>query len=184
MLDMRCAAKQRDGTGIQQQLGSTVPKPNGVQRIVHRVAGSRVGGAALSKITPPLDKFISRASGGRGTSTQLLTGLPIMMLTTTGAKTGQARTCPVLGIPFGEDYGLQSGNFGVTSVPAWVHNLRAYPECRATFRGFVGTMNAQELTGSARKTMWGRLIRFNPQYARYQQDTQRDLPVMLLERAE
>ena len=121
--------------GIQQQLGSTAPRPNMMQRIVHKVAGSRVGGAALAKIAPPLDKLTSRVSGGRTTSTQLLTGLPIMLLTTTGATTGQARTHPVLGIPYGEDYGVQSGNFGVTSVPAWVYNLRANPQATIEYRG-------------------------------------------------
>ena len=105
-----------------------------------------------------------------------------MMLTTTGAKTGQARTCPVLGIPFGEDYGLQSGNFGVTSVPSWVHNLRAHPDVAVQ----DGTehhagLRARLAEGPEREEWWERSVAAFPPYAEYQEKTDRQIPVYLLE---
>ncbi len=170
--------------GIQQQLGSTAPKPNGVQRIVHKFAGSRVGGAALSKIAPPLDKLASRASGGRATSTQLLTGLPIMMLTTTGAKTGQARTCPVLGIPYGEDYGLQSGNFGVTSVPSWVHNLRANEQATIEYGGTSIDVIARDASEEEADEILGAGAALFPGLANYGRRADRRLDVFVLRAAD
>ena len=153
--------------GIQQQLGSTAPKPNAVQRIVHKVAGSRVGGAALSKIAPPLDKLISRASGGRGTSTQLLTGLPIMMLTTTGPRPVRSGPVRYLVFPYGEDFGLQSGNFGVTSVPAWVHNLRANAQATIEYGGtsidvIHASENLDEILGAGAALFPGLELRTSP----------------------
>ena len=170
--------------GIQQQLGSTAPRPNIVQRIVHKVAGSGVGGAVLAKIAPPLDKLTSRVSGGRTTSTQLLTGLPIMMLTTTGATTGQARTHPVLGIPYGEDYGVQSGNFGVTSVPAWAHNLRANAQATIEYRGTSVDVIARDASEEEADEILGAGTALFPGLADYGRRADRRLDVFVLRAAD
>lgn len=170
--------------GLQQQFGSTAPRPNVVQRIVHKVAGSAIGGAVLAKIAPPLDKLSSRASGGRGTSTQLLTGLPIMMLTTTGAKTGQARTHPVLGIPYGDDYGLQSGNFGVTGVPAWVHNLRTNEQATIEYRGTSIDVIASGASDEEADEILGAGTALFPGLADYGRRADRRLDVFVLRAAE
>ncbi|MEM9655071.1 MAG: nitroreductase family deazaflavin-dependent oxidoreductase [Actinomycetota bacterium] len=170
--------------GIQQELGSIAPAPNALQRIVHRVAGSAIGGALLARIAPPLDKVSARASGGRGTSTQLLTGLPIIMLTTTGARSGQARTHPVLGIPFGEDLGLQSGNFGVTSVPAWVHNLRANPEATIEYGGRTVEVVARDASEAETAEILGTGTALFAGLANYGRRANRTLDVFVLQPAE
>lgn len=170
--------------GIQQQLGSTAPRPNKVQRTVHKVAGSRVGAAVLAKVAPPLDKLTSRVSGGRRTSTQMLTGLPIVMLTTTGATTGQARTHPVLGIPYGEDYGLQSGNFGVTSVPAWVHNLRANAQATIEYGGTSVDVIAREASDEEADEILGAGTALFPGLADYGRRADRRLDVFVLRAAD
>ena len=170
--------------GLQQHLGFTAPQPNGVQRIVHKVAGSAIGGAVLAKIAPPLDKLTSKASGGRMTSTQLLTGLPIMMLTTTGATTGQARTHPVLGIPYGDDYGLQSGNFGVTSVPAWVQNLRTDTKATIEYRGTSVEVVAREASQEEAEEILGIGTALFPGLADYGRRADRRLDVFVLTAAD
>ena len=170
--------------GLQQELGSNAPQPNAVQRVVHRVAGSSVGGAVLAKIAPPLDKVTARLSGGRQTSTELLTGLPILMLTTTGATTGQARTNPVLGIPHGDDYGLQSGNFGVTSVPAWVHNLRANPNATIDYGGTPVEVVAREASAEEADTILGTGTALFPGLGDYGRRAKRQLDVFVLTAAE
>ena len=134
--------------------------------------------SVLKKTVPPTDRALLRLSRG-----WINTGMQsVVLLETTGARSGQVRQIATLCMPVGRDLVLVGSNWGQDKDPAWVHNLRANPDCQATFRGFAGSMRAQELSGVARRTMWERLIRFNPQYARYQQGTQRELPVMLLER--
>ena len=170
--------------GLQQQLGSTTPRPNAAQRIVHKVAGSSVGGAVLAKIAPPLDKLTSKVSGGRGTSTQLLTGLPIMMLTTTGATTGRPRTHPVLGIPYGDDYGLQSGNFGVTEVPAWVHNLRTNTQATIEYRGSSIDVIARDASEEEANEILSTGTALFPGLADYGRRADRQLDVFVLKAAD
>ena len=136
--------------------------------------------AILKRTVPPLDKTLLRASRG-----WINTGLqPVVLLETTGAKTGQVRTIATLCMPVGRDIVLVGSNWGQERDPAWIHNLRANPECRITFRGFVGDVSARELEGRERTVMWQHLLRFNPQYGRYQELTSRQLPVMLLTRGD
>ena len=68
-----------------------------------------------------------RASRGRATFTSWTTGLPIVMLTTTGAKSGRTRTLPVLGLPNDGNLVVIASNYGQDRNPAWYHNLRAQP---------------------------------------------------------
>lgn len=166
--------------GLQRQLGSDTPRPNAVQRVVHKVAGSAAGGAALARIASPLDKVTSRLSGGRQTSTELLTGLPILMLTTTGARTGQPRTHPVLGIPHGDDFGLQSGNFGVKSMPAWVHNLRANPQATVEHGGKTVDVVARPASAEEADTILGAGAELFPGLADYGRRAKRELDVFVL----
>jgi len=166
--------------GIQSQLGSNVPRPNAIQRVVHKGAGSSVGGAVLARIAPPLDNLTSKLSGGRQTSTEMLTGLPIIMLTTTGATSGQLRTNPVLGIPYGDDYGLQSGNFGVTSVPAWVHNLRANPQATIEHGGKTVDVIVREASDEEADAILGTGTALFPGLADYGRRANRDLDVFVL----
>lgn len=87
-------------------------------------------------------------------------------------------------MPVGLDIVLVGSNWGQDKDPAWMHNMRANPEVNVVFRGFKGSMIARELQGRERGAMWERLIRYNPQYAHYQDGTRRRLPVVLLTRLE
>ncbi len=110
----------------------------------------------------------------------MLTGLPVMMLTTTGATSGQARTHPVLGIPFGDDYGLQSGNFGVTSVPAWVHNLRANTQATIEYRGTSIDVIARDASEEEADEILGAGTALFPGLADYGRRANRQLDVFVL----
>ncbi len=66
-------------------------------------------------------------------------GLPIIELTTTGAKSGKQRTLPLTGLPDGEKYILIASNFGQTHHPGWYHNLKANPQCTVKKNGHTGT---------------------------------------------
>jgi deazaflavin-dependent oxidoreductase (nitroreductase family) len=119
--------------GLQQELGYDVSEANAVQRGVQVVAASKPGAWTLSYILAPLDKLVHRATKGRGTAAGVLTGLPVVMLTTTGAKSGEQRTMPVLGIPVGDDLAVIAGNFGQKASPGWAHNLTAEPAAAISF---------------------------------------------------
>lgn len=145
----------------------------------HALASDIVVGL-LKRTVPPTDKALLRLSRG-----WLNTGLQsVVLLQTRGARSGKLREIATLCMPVGRDLVLVGSNWGQDADPAWIHNLRANPECRATFRGFSGPMTSRELRGAERRAMWRHLVRFNPQYARYQEATDRLLPVMLLGRHE
>ena len=78
----------------------------------------------------PDRQVLFRLTSGRLTVPGLMAGLPVIMLTTTGAKTGEARTMPLLGIPMDDDMAVIGSNYGQRSTPGWVYNLRAKPEAK------------------------------------------------------
>ena len=75
-----------------------------------------------------IDREVFRLSRGRTTFSAWISGLPIIMLTTTGARSGQARTLPVLAWPEHDHLVLIASNFGLPSNPGWYYNLRAEPQ--------------------------------------------------------
>ena len=134
----------------------------------------------LKRIVPPLDLFLLRTSRGwLNTAMQ-----SVALLETTGAKSGQQREIATLCMPHAADFVLVGSNWGQDRDPAWAHNLRANPKPRVRFRGYVGEAYARELDGEERALVWQKLVEFNPQYARYQQGTQRQLPLFLLSRTQ
>ena len=134
--------------------------------------------AFLKRVIPPLDKFLLRISRGwLNTAMQA-----VVLLETTGAKSGQRREIATLCMPEGHDLVLVGSNWGLERDPAWAYNLRANPNPKVRFRGYIGEMQARELAGQERALTWEKLVEFNPQYAQYQLGTQRVLPVFLLSR--
>lgn len=134
----------------------------------------------LKRTVPRMDKFLlSNSRGWVNTGMQ-----SVAMLTTTGAKSGAKRQIVTLCMPLGNAIVLVGSNWGQERDPAWVHNLRANPEADVLFRGYKGTMKAGELQGRERALLWEQLVEYNPQYAIYQEGTNRRLPVILMERLE
>ncbi|MEP5569310.1 MAG: nitroreductase family deazaflavin-dependent oxidoreductase [Halioglobus sp.] len=134
--------------------------------------------AFLKRVVPPLDKFLLRISRGwLNTAMQA-----VVLLETMGAKSGQRRQIATLCMPEGSNLVLVGSNWGQERDPAWAYNLRANPDPKVHFRGYVGLMQARELSGEERTQCWEKLVEFNPQYAQYQRGTQRTLPVFLLSR--
>jgi deazaflavin-dependent oxidoreductase (nitroreductase family) len=89
------------------------------------------------------------------------------MLTTTGARTGQPRTVPVLGFPVGADLAVAAGNFGRHHDPAWCRNLRRQPRARVALGGTVREVVAEELTGAAYDAAWRQCLAVYPGGAAY-----------------
>ena len=91
-----------------------------------------------------LDEPMLRRSGGKRSLTSWLTGLPIVELTSTGARSGLPRTSPIVGVPDGDRLVLIASNYGQRRNPAWYYNLKANPRCTIAFRGQHQEMQAYE----------------------------------------
>lgn len=132
--------------------------------------------AVLKLVIPPLDKLLLRLSRG-WVSTAMQ---PVVLLETVGAKSGERRVIVTLCMPESDGIVLVGSNWGQNRHPAWVHNLRAHPTARITFRGYRGPVVARELSGSERDRAWLDLVAFNPHYQYYQDNVKRQLPIMRL----
>ena len=133
-------------------------------------------------IQEPLDRFVYRVSKGKTTASSWLGGVSITMLTTTGAKSGQVRTLPVLGLPDGDDMIVIASNFGRPRNPSWYHNLRANPRATIVFEGDTREVEARELTGDERERAYHRGEEIYPGFIYYQRWARnREIPVLRLE---
>src|SRR3954462_11963418 len=102
-----------------------VHRPDPIRRFLQRLPATRPGAWFFARTSHHLDRWTLQLSGGRYTLANLLTGIPVLTLTTTGARSGQPRSVPLLGFPDGERIVLVASNFGQAHYPAWYHNLRA-----------------------------------------------------------
>jgi deazaflavin-dependent oxidoreductase (nitroreductase family) len=130
----------------------------------------------------PADELVRRATRGRTTPTEWVTGMPVVELTTTGAKSGRPRTLPLVAIPDGERLMVIASNFGQARNPAWYHNLRAHPEALAELDGARRRMVARELVGEERERWYERGIEIYPGWIEYRRRTAgiRAIPVIEL----
>jgi deazaflavin-dependent oxidoreductase (nitroreductase family) len=143
---------------------------------------SAVGQLYLKKVAPRVDPPLLRLTGGRVSSVY---PVPVMLLTTMGAKTGQPRTLPLLYVTDGERLLLIASNYGKTSHPAWYRNLVANPKVEVLAGKRSGTYTAAEITDpAARDRAWDLAL---DQYAGYSDYAgsagDRTIPLVLLERS-
>lgn len=156
-------------------------EPNALQRLVHRFLMLAPVSAFLARILPLMDRLALRLSNGRWTFTGLV-GLPMIELTAVGAKSGQRRTLPLVGLQEGERIVLIGSNFGRAHHPAWYHNLKAHPECEAQVNGCRRRYVAREAQGEERERYWQLAVSYYAGYEKYRvRAGKRAIPVMLLE---
>ncbi len=129
-------------------------RPHRWQRGMQRFPASRAGARLFARTLQPVDLLILRLSKGRLSIPTVLTGLPVIRLTTIGAKSGQSRTVPVLGFRDGDRVIVIGSNFGRSWHPAWYHNLRANPEAQVSMQGRTETYTAREATEAEREKYW------------------------------
>jgi deazaflavin-dependent oxidoreductase (nitroreductase family) len=111
----------------------------------------------------------------------LLTGLPVITLTTTGAKSGKKRSVPLIGIPDGDNYIVIASNWGQKHFPAWYHNLTANPRVAITRDHQSGRYIARETTGEEYDTYWKTAVEMYAGYAAYKRRTGgRRIPIVML----
>lgn len=136
-----------------------------------------------ARLLPRVDRAIFRHTRGRVTFSAWVTGLPVVQLTTIGARSGAPRTARVLGIPDRGGFIVIAANFGQTTHPAWYHNLHARPQAWLVADGITGEYRARELTGLERDRGFERAITLNPGWGGFQERAGRRLiPVIQLTR--
>jgi deazaflavin-dependent oxidoreductase (nitroreductase family) len=128
-----------------------------------------------------VDPIIMRRSGGRQSLTGILSGLPVVTLTATGAKSGRPRSVPLVGIKDGERVVLIASNFGRSRHPAWYYNLSANPQATVSVRGQKKTYIAHEAIDAEREDYWQQAVELYAGYAAYEKRARgRRIPVMVL----
>jgi deazaflavin-dependent oxidoreductase (nitroreductase family) len=141
---------------------------NALQKILRRFAASGPGSWLFARILHHIDRPVHRLTRGRHTFASLVSGIPVVMLTTTGAKSGAPRTVPVLGIPTGGEVAIIASNFGQSRQPGWYHNLRAHPEAEVVVDGTHRRVRALEAEGERRSAIWQEGLRVYPGFAQYE----------------
>ena len=121
-------------------------------------------------------------SGGTQGTTLRDTGLPVIIVTHTGHKTGAIRKTPLMRVTDGANYVLVGSQGGAPKHPAWVHNLRVNPAVELRDHTVVQAMRVREVEDEAeRARLWELGVAAYPPYADYQKRTTRKIPVFLAE---
>lgn len=127
------------------------------------------------------DRAVYRLTQGRATFVSWVAGLPIVMLTTTGAKSGRRHTLPLVALPEGDRLVIIASNYGQHRNPSWYYNLRADPRATITFEGVTREMVARKLEGEERERHYARGIEIYPGWRQYRKRAaHRQIPVMEL----
>ncbi len=124
-------------------------------------------------------------SGGTRANTLLDTGLPVIIVTARGAKTGKIRKWALMRVEHDGEYALVASKGGAPDNPHWYENLKADPTALMIQDGpepFDAAV--REVTGEEKAQWWERAVRAFPTYAEYQKNTTREIPVLVARRVE
>lgn len=159
----------------------TYERANRVQRALRRCGATRPGSWIFARILHHIDRPVHRLTRGRATVTGMITGLPVVLLTTTGARTGLARSMPLLGLPTADGIAVIASNYGQAGNPGWCHNLRRNPHATLALGGRTTPVRAVEVDGRQRDEIWAAGLRIYPGWTAYQRRTaNRRIPVFVL----
>ena len=111
-------------------------------------------------------------------------GRPLLLLTTTGAKSGQLRTKPMMYIPDGDRLLVIASNAGAPTHPDWYRNVVAHPEVTVEVGSDTFKAIATVTEGLERQRLWTRVVELYPFFADHQAKTSRQIPVIVLRRLE
>ena len=118
------------------------------------------------------------ASGG--TDGTEMKGKPVVLLTTIGAKTGKLRKTPLMRVENDGEYAVVASLGGAPKHPVWYHNVKKNPIVELQDGTATGDFEAREVFGEEKAAWWRRAVAVWPDYADYQQKTDREIPVFVL----
>lgn len=125
------------------------------------------------------DTRLQRLTRGR-VSILDIAGLPNLMLTVPGRRSGVPRSTPLMCVPWHGGYLIAGSYFGGPKPPVWAANLRAAATVQVRYRGRDATCTWRELTGAEKDRAWGHMVTVWPNYDKYTEWTDREIPVFLL----
>ncbi|MFF1721215.1 nitroreductase family deazaflavin-dependent oxidoreductase [Streptomyces sviceus] len=121
------------------------------------------------------------SSGGTKGNTLMDTGMPVIVLTTRGAKSGSLRKTPLMRVEHDGRYAVVASLGGAPKHPVWYHNVKADPHVELQDGPVKRDFVAREITGAEKDEWWERAVAAYPPYADYQKKTDRVIPVFVLE---
>jgi len=122
-----------------------------------------------------LYRVTSGAIGGQ------MAGLKVLLLTTTGRKTGQPRTAPLGYFKHGSSFVIIASNAGAERNPAWFYNLKSNPQVTIQVGNQRLRAKAEQVNSEQRTQLWEELVKMAPRYGKYAQSTKREIPLILLQ---
>jgi F420H(2)-dependent quinone reductase len=128
-----------------------------------------------------LQVFVYRRSGGKRMGH--LRGMPVLLLTTVGRKTGKRRVTPVMYIRDGDNFVVTASNNGRDKQPGWFLNLKARPQTTIEVDGMTKSVAAHQAIAEERGRLWPQLVERAPFFEGYQKSTSRDIPMVILQPA-
>ena len=143
-------------------------RANPLQRAMRRLAASGPGAWLFARVLHHVDRPVHRLTRGRATFGSLVSGLPVVMLTTTGARTGKPRTVPVLGLPTSDGLAVIASNWGRPRPPAWDHNLSADPAASIAIGRVTRRVRAVPVEGDRRERIWRAGLAVYPGWSQYE----------------
>ena len=146
-------------------------------RFLARVVSSALGASFFRKTMHRIDRPLLRLTKGR---VSFASAYPVLLLTSTGAKSGKPRTVPLLYLEVDDGLAIIGTRFGSTSHPGWYHNLRARPEATVEIKGKRRAYTAREAEGDEKSAIWARAVRMYSGYERYVARAGRKIPVFVL----
>lgn len=123
------------------------------------VAATKSGRVLFRPTAHRLDWLVSKLTGGKHSFVGIAAGLPTVILTTTGAKSGKPRTVALLGIPHLDGVAVVAANYGGARHPGWYHNLKANPAAKVTIAGDTWDATARLATAGEREKIWAKRCR-------------------------
>jgi F420H(2)-dependent quinone reductase len=118
-----------------------------------------------------------RSGGTQGTD---MNGMPVIILTSVGARSGKVRKTPLMRVEHDGEYAVVASLGGAPSNPVWYNNLTADPHVELQDGPVRKDYQAREVHGGERDTWWERAVAAYPDYAEYQKNTDRTIPVFVL----
>jgi deazaflavin-dependent oxidoreductase (nitroreductase family) len=134
------------------------------------------------RVISTVHRGVYRATGGR--LGRRMGRAPVLLLTTTGSRSGRERTVPLLYIEDGGDWIVVASNGGRDEDPAWWRNLSANGKAAVQVAKTRTSVTASEVGAEERDEIWSRLVRMFPNYDEYRKKTQRTIPVVRLHRGD
>ena len=111
-----------------------------------------------------------------------MAGRPLLLLTTTGAKSGQPRTTPMMYVPDGDRLLIIASNAGAPKHPDWYHNLLAHPQVTVEVGSETFETTATVAEGEERQRLWAMIVERYPFFAEHQAKISRQIPIVILKR--